>query len=403
MGWQAATPPPHPWWHVPATATTATAPTTATAVATGRPLAAAAALPPRPRRRRRPAAAAVAVAAAAAAVGVAAALSAAALRRGGGRPSRPAAAHPLLPTATGGGGSGGRLLASAAASVPAPTPRAPRSQSPPSRLRAGGARALALASDGDSRGGGCCGGHGNDTAPGGRSRPPAGGRPTIYDVLFAGTHDSGAYAVDVARPARGAHPALAAALALAPTAGVASALLAAPLGAMTVTQGAGGVGAQLAAGARFLDLRVGRLAGTAAGQGGDRRPWWRGLGGAARAARAGAAAAGRPLTVDDYWLVHGMVACAPLADALAAVNAYHAAARAASPGGGGVTLVLSVTLEWLDAAEVDALAGVLLDGLADEVWRGGAASLRGIAYEGRGRRGEEWGSVGQMGGGVSGW
>lgn len=388
MGWQATAPAAHPWWPVRATATPPTAPTTAIAVATGRPLAAAAP-PPRPRRRRRPATAAVAVAAAAAAaVGVAAALSTTALRRGGGRPSRLAAARSRLPTTGGGGPRGGRSLAgaaAAAATAPPATapPRAPRLPSLPSRLRAGGDLPLALVGNGDSGSGGCCGGRGNGTATVGRPLPPAGGRPTIYDVLFAGTHDSGAYAVDVARAARGAHPALVAALALAPTAGVAAALLAAPLGAMTITQGAGGVGAQLAAGARFLDLRVGRLAGTAAGAGGDRRPWWRGLGWAARAASAGAAAVGRPLTVDDYWLVHGMVACAPLADALAAVNAYHAAARAASPGGGGVTLVLSVTLEWLDEAEVDALAGVLLDGLADEVWRGGAASLRGVAYEGR--------------------
>ncbi|OSX72484.1 hypothetical protein BU14_0431s0008 [Porphyra umbilicalis] len=55
-----------------------------------------------------------------------------------------------------------------------------------------------------------------------------------------------------------------------------------------------------------------------------------------------------------------MVACVPLAHALADVNAFHAEAAAR---GAPTTLVLSVTLEALGAGEVGELAAVLLGGL----------------------------------------
>lgn len=149
--------------------------------------------------------------------------------------------------------------------------------------------------------------------------------PCLYDVLLPGTHDSSSYTMTAEVVPRGAHRLL--------KRPWIRRLLSAPLAAMSVTQGAR-VLTQLRAGARYLDLRVGKVEG-------DRATWW---------------------------MIHGMVACAPFAEAVADINAFHRE--------GGGTVVWVIREERFAPGESAALAAYLRSTVEGAIYDGDQAGLR---------------------------
>lgn len=149
--------------------------------------------------------------------------------------------------------------------------------------------------------------------------------PCLYDVLLPGTHDSSSYTMTTDVVPRGAHRLL--------HRRWIRRLLSAPLAAMSVTQGTR-VLTQLRAGARYLDLRVGKVAG-------DRETWW---------------------------MIHGMVACAPFAEAVADINAFHRE--------GGGTVVWVIREERFGPGESAALAAYLRSHVEGAIYDGDQAGLR---------------------------
>ncbi|GAB0488932.1 hypothetical protein MMPV_000145 [Pyropia vietnamensis] len=153
--------------------------------------------------------------------------------------------------------------------------------------------------------------------------------PCLYDVLLPGTHDSSSYTMTTDVVPRGAfwllkRPWI-------------RRLLSAPLSAMSVTQGVR-VLTQLRAGARYLDLRVGKVEG-------DRKTWW---------------------------MIHGMVACAPFAEAVADINAFHRE--------GGGTVVWVIREERFGPGESAALAAYLREHVEGDIYDGDQAGLRRIPF-----------------------
>ncbi|KAK1863056.1 hypothetical protein I4F81_005620 [Pyropia yezoensis] len=187
--------------------------------------------------------------------------------------------------------------------------------------------ALVAAGGGGRDGGG--GGAANGTAT--RLDVLDSAAPCLYDVLLPGTHDSSSYTMTTEVVPRGAHPLL--------QRPWIRRLLSAPLAAMSVTQGAR-VLTQLRAGARYLDLRVGKVAG-------DRSTWW---------------------------MIHGMVACAPFAEAVADINAFHRE--------GGGTVVWVIREERFAPGESAALAAYLRATVEGTIYDGDQAGLRRTPFRG---------------------
>lgn len=160
------------------------------------------------------------------------------------------------------------------------------------------------------------------------TRPLVMSRPTLYDVVLPGTHDSAAYTTrpDLtsrtstlplhSRPLRHLLSTVQTDFARTQT--------------LTILQ-------QLNAGARFLDLRISK----------------------------------RPRSSNDrsFWAIHGMVLCVPLLQIIDQLNAFHAA----HPRTTVVTVVRTYNLTLVEEAE---LAAVFLPALAQPVFRGDAAALR---------------------------
>lgn len=108
---------------------------------------------------------------------------------------------------------------------------------------------------------------------------------------------------------------------------------------------------QLEAGARFLDLRVSKRHGT-------------------------------PDNVDEFWTIHGMVLCVPLAEVVAQLNAFENARNSGAVGGAGAQtasrdapVVLAVRCYALSAEESWALGRFLVSELVGGVYLGDAAGL----------------------------
>lgn len=155
--------------------------------------------------------------------------------------------------------------------------------------------------------------------------------PSLYDILLAGTHDSAAYDARPELLSRTAPAAMHASAVRALTSRVQC--------EFALTQSLS-VGEQLDAGARFLDLRVSKRAGT-------------------------------PQSVDEFWTIHGMVLCVPLSDVVAQINAFNGARR----GARDAPVVLAVRAYALSPREHAALGAYLVRQLDGEVFVGDAATL----------------------------
>jgi len=149
--------------------------------------------------------------------------------------------------------------------------------------------------------------------------------PCLYDVLLPGTHDSSSYTTTFDVVPRGAHKLL--------QRPWLRRLLSGPISAMSITQG-GRILSQLRAGARYLDIRVGQVAG-------DGKTWW---------------------------MIHGMVACAPFVEAVDDINTFHRE--------GGGTVVWVIREERFAPGESARLATYLRENVQGAIYDGDQAGLR---------------------------
>ncbi len=154
---------------------------------------------------------------------------------------------------------------------------------------------------------------------------------TLYDLVLAGTHDSAAYHSRPDLLARTAPPLMAVGVVRAITSRTQSEF--ALTQTLTVRQ-------QLEAGARFLDLRVSKRAGT-------------------------------PEHVDEFWTVHGMVLCVPLDEVVAQLNEF----ERDRPKPRDAPVVLAVRYYQLSANEAHALGKYLLNHLKGGVFVGDSMAL----------------------------
>lgn len=167
---------------------------------------------------------------------------------------------------------------------------------------------------------------------------------TIFDVVLPGTHDSGAYEIPLSHTTPAGAPAI---LALPPL----SCVLRRTLREFSQTQYSC-VLSQLRAGSRYQDFRISR---------------------ATHAQPKGAA--------DRFWLVHGAVACVPLAEVLADMRAFTAECR--EMDGAVPTVVTVVRLEgpdW-DAESKEELDSRFFELGKEDLYQGSAKGLRDVDFE----------------------
>lgn len=176
------------------------------------------------------------------------------------------------------------------------------------------------------------GGDGARLAAAGKNEPAEQNGPSLYEVLLAGTHDSAAYDARPDLLSRTAPAGMRASAVRALTARVQC--------EFALTQMLS-VGEQLDAGARFLDLRVSKRAGT-------------------------------PENIDEFWTVHGMVLCVPLADVVAQINEFE---LARANGTRDAPVVLAVRAYALSTHEMAALGAFIVRELRGDVFVGDATAL----------------------------
>jgi len=168
--------------------------------------------------------------------------------------------------------------------------------------------------------------------------------PSLYDILLPGTHDSAAYRAQPLLLSRTAPPFMAA--------GAVRGLTSRLQAEFALTQSLS-IREQLEAGARFLDLRISKRAGT-------------------------------PEDVDLFWTIHGMVLCVPLEEILEQLTEFQAARYGLRYGNMNenyknsqpdAPVVLAVRTYALSDAENASLGRLLVEKLGGDVFVGDSDSL----------------------------